>query len=241
MEWQALLLGGVAALLVGMAKNGVPGLGILVVPLMALAFPTRTSVGTLLPMLITGDIIAILYYRRHAQWSKLWGLFPYVACGMALAWFVLKRIDDDHLRPLLGLLVLLLLLLELMRDRLGWTHLPHHPLFAAGTGASAGFATTVGNAAGPIMSLYLISRGLPKQQFVGTAAWFFFIVNVSKVPLYGGLGMITRESLLFDLAMAPLVVAGALLGIRLLPVISQKVFNRLVLILSAVAAISLLV
>lgn len=229
-----------AALLVGLAKNGVPGLGVLVVPLMAYAFPARDSVGVLLPLLVVGDILAIALYRRHAQWRKLLGLLPYVVAGMLAAAFVLARIDNATLRPVLGGLILMLLALEVLRMRHQWTRLPHHPLFTAGIGTAAGFATTLGNAAGPIMSLYLLSRELPKQQFVGTAAWFFFVVNCSKVPLYWHLEMITPRSLALNLWMVPLVAAGAWCGFRLLPVIPQQWFKGLVLLLTAVAAFGLL-
>ncbi len=235
-----LLLAGTGALFIGLGKSGVPGLGILVVPLMAHAFPAKDSVGILLPMLIAGDLMAIAIYRRHAQWRKLLGLVPYVVAGMVAAAFVLARVDNASLRPLLGGLILLLLLLELARMRLRLDNIPHNPLFSASIGASAGFATTVGNAAGPIMSLYLLSRELPKREFVGTAAWFFFVVNSAKVPLYAQLGMITGRSLLFNLAMLPLIGLGAYIGMRLLPRIPQRIFNLAVLLLTGLAALSLL-
>ena len=236
MWWAA----GLAAALVGLGKNGLPGLGILVVPLMAYAFPARESVGILLPMLVVGDVMAIAIYRRHAQWRTLLGLLPYVLAGMIAAAFLLARIDDATMRPLLGGLILLLLAIELLRMRFPWQRLPHHPAFVGTIGASAGFATTLGNAAGPIMSLYFLSRGLPKHQFVGTAAWFFFVVNCSKLPIYAHLGMITPDTLRLNAALIPLIVAGGWLGVRLLPVIPQHLFNKLVLALTALAAIGLL-
>ena len=236
----ALLWAGAGAVLIGLAKNGVPGLGILVVPLLAHAFPARESVGILLPMLIVGDVTAIILYRRHAQWRKLLGLLPYVILGGIVAGFVLARLDNESLRPLLGALILGLLVLELIRMRANWIRLPHHPLFVGGIGVSAGFATTIGNAAGPIMNLYFLSRALPKHQFVGTAAWFFFVVNASKVPLYVHLDMITGQTLLLNVAMVPLILLGALAGYKLLPVIPQKLFNGLVLAVTALAALGLL-
>jgi uncharacterized membrane protein YfcA len=235
-----LALGAVGALLVGLSKSGVPGLGIVAVPLMAMAFPTRVSVAALLPLLIVGDVFAIAYYHRHAQWRKLWGLFPWVAAGFALGVWMLARVDDRGLRPFLGGLVLALLALEQVRARLGWNGLPNHPAFVAFTGAAAGFATMVGNAAGPIMTLYLMSRDLDKEQFIGTSAWFFFLVNSSKVPVYLALGMMTRGSLTFDAALAPLVAAGALVGVRLLPRLSRRAFYDVALLLAAAAALRLL-
>ncbi len=241
MTGQAWLIGGLGALLVGTAKSGVPGLGILAIPLMAAAFPARMSVGALLPLLIAGDVFAILYHHRSAQGRVLRGLFPYVAAGMAAGALFLARVSDAHLRPLLGGLVLLLIALDLLRQRMGWRRLPHHPLFVGATGASAGFATTIGNAAGPIMSVYFVSRGLAKAPFVGTQAWFFFLVNVAKVPVFAALGMITRETLRFNLQALPLVALGALLGVRILPHIPPRLFTAIVLTLAAAAALRLLV
>ena len=234
------LASGLAALLVGLAKNGLPGLGILVVPLMALAFPARDSIGVLLPLLLVGDVLAIALYRRHAQWRKLLRLLPYVVVGMIGAGFVLAQLDNESMRPFLGVLILALLIMECIRMKYQWNQLPHHPVFAAAIGASAGFATTVGNAAGPIMSLYFLSRNLLKQQFVGTAAWFFFVVNSSKVPLYVHFDLITKDTLLFNATLIPAIGLGAWLGFRLLPIIPQRVFKALILVLAAIAALGLL-
>ena len=242
MLWDAHILipVGIAAVLVGFSKSGLPGLGILVVPLMAHAFPARDSVGVLLPMLIVGDVLAIARYRRDAQWRKLLGLLPYVVLGMIPAAIALVLLDNESMRPVLGCLILALLVLEGLRARFGWTNLPHHPLFVGGIGAFAGIATTIGNAGGPVMHLYFLSRGFEKRAFVGTAAWFFFVVNCSKVPLYLHLGMITDQTVFLNLSMVPLIAAGAWLGSRLLPVIPQQAFNMIVLALAGLAAMGLL-
>ena len=83
-------------------------------------------------------------------------------------------------------------------------------------GLVAGFGTMVGNAAGPVMTIYLISRGLRKQEFIGTSAWFFFIVNLSKLPIMSGLGMLTTDTVGFGMTVACLVPVGAILGVWLL-------------------------
>ena len=241
MDAATLVLAALSALLVGMAKNGVPGIGILAVPLMATAFPAKASVGLLLPILIVGDVFAIIHFRRHAEWSKLWGLFPWVLVGGVVGALTLARVEDGQLKPMLGVLVLVMLALELLRSRYGWTGYVRHPLFTVGIGVAAGFATVVGNEAGPIMGMYLLGKGTPKAQFVGTAAWFFFLVNCSKVPVYFGLDMMSGQSLLFDAAMIPAVAVGALAGVRLFHLIPQKIFNGMILVLTAVAAVRLLV
>ncbi len=240
-ELTCSLLGFSAALLVGLSKTGVPGVAIPAVLLMTEAFSGNEmlSVGALLPVLLVGDVFAVGFYRQHAQWGRLWRLLPYVAVGMVPAVVVLISVSDRQFKLVLGWMVLALLTLEVFRQRFGWTGMSGRWWFAAAAGLLAGFGTTVGNAAGPAMSIYLISRGLPKEQFMGTWAWFFLIVNLSKVPVFLALGMITRATLALDLVVIPAVVVGALVGKRLFRIIPQRLFNRLVLLLAAAAALRL--
>ena len=118
----AILLGVAAALLVGFSKTGMPGAGIPAVALMAEVFRenTKLSVGAILPLLILGDLFAIAYYRRHADWKRLLSLCPYVVAGMVPAYLVLRFVDDDVLRVSIGVLILVLLLLHVVRQRYGF-------------------------------------------------------------------------------------------------------------------------
>ncbi|MCS6830752.1 MAG: sulfite exporter TauE/SafE family protein [bacterium] len=248
--WQ-IALGAIAAFLIGISKTGVPGIGILVVPLLATAFGGRASVGAMLPMLIVGDIFAVRWYHQHTQWRRLIDLIPWVLVGMALGaaalwWLGEVSVQRDLLEPLIGVLVLVMLAMHLLRQRCGERLTPHSPIAVVSTGTAAGFATTVSNAAGPIMGIYLTSLGLPKEQFMGTSAWYYFAVNVSKLPLFIALSwlnparpMITWQSLLFNLTVVPVIVAGVYLGRWLLPRIPQRWFDSVVLLLAAVAATEL--
>jgi len=233
-------LGIAAGLIAGLAKTGLPGCGILAVPLVAMIFPAKLSVGALLPLLIVGDICAVTLYHRHAQWKKLLELFPCVLGGIAVGAFVLWKIDSAQLKPLLGALILVLLVLELARQRFGWVEFPHKMWFVILMGSLAGFATTLGNVAGPIMNIYFISKGFKKAEFMGTAAWYFLIFNCVKIPIYAGLGMLNQATLKFDLFIIPAVLAGALIGRLLLGIVPQRAFNFIVLFLAAVAAVRLL-
>ena len=234
-----------AGLLTGVAKTGLPGFGILAVPLMVLAVgDARHSAGWLLPLLCLADLFAIATYRRHAQARRLFDLMPWVLAGIVLGALTLAA-PERALRLLVAGIVIFMIGLRWVRGRRSavaadapatrdhWTQ-------AAGYGVSAGFATTVANAAGPVMNLYLLARRLPKHEFVATGAWFFFAVNLVKLPIYAGHGLIGRRSLLFDLALAPSVVAGALLGRALLHRLPQTAFDRLVMALTVCAAALLL-
>lgn len=241
LQWS---LGALAALLAGFSKTGVTGLGVLIVPLMASLFEAKASTGAVLPMLVFADIFAVAVYRRHAQWPVILRLLPWILPGIIAGSVTLKEIDSESLSPVLGGLVLSMVALQVVRQRAGgWleTHLPHQWWFSAAVGFLAGFATMVGNIAGPIMGIYLISMGLEKRQFMGTGAWYYLIVNLVKVPFgVWHAQVITAESLKFNLAMAPIIAVGALLGIVAFPRIPQVWFNRAVLLLAVLGGVRLL-
>jgi uncharacterized membrane protein YfcA len=234
------ILGLVAAFLVGFSKTALPGLVILIVPMLAAVFPVKLSVGALLPMLLLGDMFAIVRYRQYTQWRKLLRLLPFVFIGMIPARFLLASIPDEPFKLVLGILVLLLILVEFARRRYNWERMPRSLVFTATMGILAGFATTIGNVGGPIMSVYLLSMGMGKHEFIGTGAWFYLIVNVTKIPIFAQLGMITAETLRFDFISAPLIIIGALLGIIALPKIPQNVFAGLIFVLATIAALGLI-
>lgn len=236
-QWGALL---VVGLVTGFAKCGLPGAGILAVPVMALAFPARQSVGLLTPILILGDVMAVASYRQHADWSQLVRLLPSVAGGLVVAGVMLGALRDQHMQPLLGGLVLALLGLDWLRQRCGWENVPHHPLFVNGVGFLGGVTTTLGNAAGPIMSIYFLARGLDKHTFMGTFAWYFLIVNVAKIPIYWYWGMTTPAGLTLCAVALPAVVAGAVVGRWWLPRVNAMLFAQLVRGMAALAAVRLL-
>lgn len=242
------IVGGLAALLVGVAKTGVPGLGILAVPLMFIAvegvvLSNNPGPGTLLPLLCLADAVAVLWFRRSAEARRLWELAPWVIAGLVVGAVVMRFLDAHQalLRALVGGIVLAMVLLHLWRSRNpnpavghGWSH---HALF----GVTAGTATMIAHAAGPVMSLYLLSMALPKAELIGTGAWFFLVINLLKVPWYGFDSMITAQTLVLDLWLAPVVLLGCVIGGWLSGRISQRLFDLAVLVLAALGGAYLLI
>jgi len=231
---------GVAALLVGFVKTGLPPLGILIPVVLALTFPTKDSVGALVLFLVVGDLLAVAFYRRSADWQELGRLLLPVAAGMALGALVLGAVDDRLLRVLIGALVLGLVVLEVLRLRFARELSTRRPTLRFGVGLAAGLATTLANAAGPIMGIYFLSSGLQKARFMGTSAVFFLVVNTSKLPVYASLGMIRWPYLQAFLLLFPLVFVGAFAGRRFFAWIPQRAFHLAVLGLTAAASASLL-
>jgi len=247
------IVGSCAALLVGITKTGLPGIGILVIPLMAAVFGGRLSVGATLPLLIVGDIFAVLWYHQHARWDNLRNLSPWLVIGIVvgtgLLWYTgIQGSRVDWLNVIIGVLVLGMLAISLARRRWGDRLVPNSKFGVATTGVLSGFATMVSNAAGPIMAIYMTGvLRLSKNEFMGTSAWYFFIFNLSKVPLYIFLNlvvpanpMVNATTLHFDLLMLPLILIGALIGKWLLPRISEGLFDGAVLVLAGAAAVKLI-
>ena len=224
------------AVLIGAAKTGVLGAGTLVVPVLAAVFPARESTGILLPLLCVADILGVLFYRQHAVWGVLLRLMPCAAAGVIAGWLFLGRVDNALLRPLIGVIVLAMLGVHLVMRRTGFTVARSNPAAALVVGLLAGFATMTANAAGPIMTLYLLVLGLDKKTFVGTAAWYFFIVNLFKVPFSAQLGLITWQSLSLNLVLVPAIVAGGFGGYWLVKRLPQRWFELLMHTLAAAGA-----
>lgn len=238
-----LLLGLLVGILVGFSKTGIPSIGILSVTSMALIFDAKASVGILLPMLIVGDLFAVTYYRRKVVWKHLWGLIPWVLGGIIIGYYILDWSDSRILQVLIGVIVLLLLILHLVKGRLDERleqMIDKARWFSPVLGILAGFTTMIGNAAGGIMSIYLLSKRLNKTEFIGTGAWFFLFVNVVKIPFYLQLGLITSETIIFNSWMVPAIITGAIVGVYVLKRIPQTWFQRIIIGLTAIGAIRLI-
>lgn len=187
LDWSVLVT---AAVLVGFAKTAIGGIGAIATALFAAVLPARESTGALLPLLLAGDLLAVASYRRHADWPVLLRLFPSVAAGVVLGAVFVARVDDTVMRRTIGAVLVLLVALTLVQ-RARRTQIEVQGRTASLCfGLTAGFTTMVANAGGPVMSIYLLAAGGSVLGFLGTGAWFFFLVNLFKLPFSIGLGLI---------------------------------------------------
>jgi uncharacterized membrane protein YfcA len=233
------------AFMVGVSKAGIPGLSILSIALFNHVFASsKQASGLVLPLLIFGDFVAVFSYRKHTQWRYLWRLFPWTAIGVVLGYFTLGRISDHTARILIGWIIVSLAILSFWRRYVSAPTEERAAAFHWSVGAvigmTAGFITLVANAAGPLLAIYLVAMRLPKMEYIGTAAVFFMLLNLFKVPFMVNLGLITTQSFGFNLALAPAVLLGALVGRWLLVRVNQNLFEQLVLLLSAIGGILLI-
>ena len=229
-----------AALIVGVAKAGIGGLGMLAVVLFAQIMPAKQATGLVLPLLCFGDIVAVAIYRQHAKWTHLWRLFPWTAAGVVAGYLALDRISEHQARVLIGGIVLALVAMHLLRRRLFGHEADHGAWFAPTIGVLAGFTTLVANAAGPLMAVYLLAMRLPKLDYVGTGAVFFLLLNLFKVPFMMHLGLVNLPSFSLNLMLLPVVLAGTWLGRLIVAKLNQSLFENLALALSALAALELI-
>ena len=244
------LLAAVGAFLIGLSKTGLSGVAILSIVIFAHVLPARESTGAVLPLLICADVVAVTAFRRHAVWSHLWRVFPWAAAGIVIGFLVMRHIDDETVKHMIGTIIVLLVVFQLVKMRsdaaaaaaaAGVVETPKlsKPVTAA-TGLVAGFTTMTANAAGPIMLLYLLAAGLPKMEFIGTGAWYFLLLNIFKVPFSVSLGLISGRSLLLDASLAPFALVGALAGKAIISHINQNMFAALALVFALVGGLDLL-
>lgn len=233
-QWLIVLL---CAMLVGMAKTGLTGVGLMVVPLLASVFGGRTSVGLLLPILIFADIFAVGYYNRHAEWKYILRLIPWALVGITVGVLIGQIISDVVFIRLLATVVIIGIVLMIWQDFSRKVKVPDYWWFSMGLGLLGGFITMIANAAGPIMALYLLSMRLPKNVFIGTGAWLLFIINVIKVPIHIGIWKtITVQSILFDILMIPAIALGAILGIWLVKFFPERAYRIFIIVTTLISA-----
>lgn len=239
LEWTIIMLCG---MLIGMSKVGVPGVSMIVVPAMAFIFGAKQSTGVLLPILIMADIFGVAYYRRHANWPHLTKVLPWAVIGLLIALWVGELVNDQQFKNLIAILVFFSIALMIWQDkRKGTQFFPDKWWFAAIMGILGGFATMIGNVAGPVFAIYLLAMHLPKNSFIGTGAWFFMIINLSKFPLQLFVwNNINPETLSVDLVTLPAIAAGAFIGVKIVGRIPESIYRGFVIAITFVSAFLLL-
>jgi len=239
-QWLLLFL---CAMLMGLSKVGVPGVSMFVVPVFAMIFGGKSSTGILLPILMMADWFAVGYYHRHAEWKYLRKLFPWAFIGIGIALWVGEVINDVWFKNIIAIMIFICIGLMLWKDRQKkFSFFPDSWWFTTSMGILGGFATMIGNVAGPIFAIYLLAMHLPKNNFIGTTAWFFLVINLSKFPLHIFIwDTINWNTLKLDLILLPGIASGAFSGIWLVKKIPDKTYRTFVIIVTSVSALLLLI
>ncbi|GAC05400.1 MAG: sulfite exporter TauE/SafE family protein [Alteromonadaceae bacterium] len=230
------------AFLIGMSKTGVAGVALFTIPIMAIIFGGKDSSGLMLPLLVMADLFAVTYYRRHVNWSYLVKLFPSAAVGVILATLIGNYIDDQLFRSVMGIIIFVSLAIMLWMETANKDAIPDYMWFAILMGLLGGFTSMIGNLAAAVMALYLLSMRLPKNEYIGTGAWFFLAVNVFKVPFHVfAWHTISLNSFYLNVALLPIIALGAFVGIRIVRIIPEKQYRWLILAATGIAAIIMVI
>jgi len=233
-----LILAFLAAFVVGVSKGGIKGISILSVTLMALAFGAKNSTGIILPLLIVGDILAVIYFKKYTKWRYLINFLPWMLVGVLVATYVGKDIPEETFKIWMAIIILGSVVFMWFSEKTNKKIQPSNKLFSGSVGFAAGFSTMIGNLAGPFANLFFLATRMPKNELIGTSAWVFFIVNNFKVPLHVFYwGTITWDTLKTNLTLLPFVIIGFLVGIKLVSYFSEKFFRQFLLIVTAIGAI----
>jgi uncharacterized protein len=242
-DWSTVALALIAALCIGLSKSGLAGTATLTVVLMAKAFEAKASVGLVLPLLIAADIMGYFINRKAGSWKPVIAMAPPAIAGVVLGWWLLDRIDNITARPLIGWLIIALLAFKLLLDarKDQFLKLTESAAFSSSMGFLAGVVTMLANAAGPVMTVYLLAQRLEKPVWLGTFSRFFLFINLFKVPFSANLAIINPASLMTNLLLLPAVILGVLSGWLILKRIPQQSFEWLLFVLTLVAAAWLIV
>ena len=260
----------VVAALCGIAKTALPGAATVAVALCTAVLPAKESTGAILLMLMTGDLLAVWSYRRDADFRMLRRLVPAVLTGVGAGALFLHLASNDSTRRLIGVILLLLVAITLIQrrstsrrasDDASAAQAPSPPAPTLETqeattalatpttsgrlarlvyGSLAGFTTMVANAGGPVTSMYFLACRYPVKAFLGTTAWFFFLVNLVKLPFSVSAGLVNPTTLSLAAIAAPVVIASALAGRRLAEHMDQRVFEPIIVVLTVISALPLL-
>jgi len=238
LQWLAISF---AIFLLGMAKSGIKGIGIIIVMILAFVFGEKASTGVLLPLLISADIFAVIYYHRHAQWSFIKKLIPWMILGVLVGVLTGNYITEELFKKIMAIIIIGSVGIMFYFENKKLLNIPNNFLFSSSSGFLAGFTTMIGNLAGPISNIYFLAMRLPKNEFIGTAAWLFFIINIFKFPFHVFVWKtINKETLVLNSIMIPIMIIGFFIGVRIVKLISNVNYRRFILFVTALGGFILL-
>jgi uncharacterized protein len=230
----------IAAFIIGLSKAGLKGIDMLNVTIMAIVFGGKASTGIVLPLLCVADIAAVLYYNRHAQWKHFWKLIPWMAIGILIGVYTGKDLNEPVFRKIMAIIIIITVIIMVWMEIRKKVTVPTNLLFVSSTGLVAGFTTMLGNLAGAFSTIYFLAMRLPKNDFIGTAAWVFLVINLFKLPfqvLYWK--NINATSLLTDLYLLPALALGFWAGIKIVNRIRDDNYRKAVIVLTLIGSVAI--
>lgn len=234
-NWVLLAL---AAFFIGLSKAGLKGVDMLNVTLMAIVLGGKASTGVVLPLLCAADLMAVKYYHRNVEWKHFWKLIPWMVVGILAGVFAGQHMNEAVFRKIMATIIVITVLIMLYLEVRKTMIVPSNKLFVSGMGLISGFSTMIGNLAGAFANLYFLAMRMPKNNFIGTAAWVFMTINLFKLPFQVFVWKnITGASLKTDALLLPALLVGFGLGIKIVARIKDTSYRRLIIVLTFTGAI----
>lgn len=234
-NWFLILI---AAFIIGLSKAGLKGIDMMNVTIMAIVFGGKASTGVVLPLLCVADIMAVKFYNRHAQWPHFWKLIPWMMLGILIGVFVGKDLNEAIFRKLMAFIIILTVVIMIALEFRKTASVPSNKLFVSGMGITAGFTTMLGNLAGAFSNIYFLAMRMPKNNFIGTAAWVFLVINLFKLPFQIFFWKnITPATLQTDLLLLPALFAGFWAGLKIVSKIKDDSYRKVVIVLTLLGAV----
>ena len=222
-----------AVILLGFAKGGFAGLGLLAVPLIALNVPPVQALAIVLPILLVQDAVGVWSYRHSWDPLNLKRLLPGATIGIGLGFALAAYVPEEAIALTIGTISILFAIRRLFLERGGKVPEARVAGIAGGWlwGGLSGFTSMVAHAGGPPFQIYILPQRLHREILVGTGAVFFAIVNLLKIGPFIMLGQFSPENLATSAVLFPLAVAATVAGVRLVRRVESARFYTFIYIL----------
>lgn len=222
------IAGSVAAMLVGLSKGGLPVVGMLAVPVLALAIPPVAAAGLLLPVYVASDMIGLYAYRRAFDRRVLAILAPAAVVGIGLGWLTAAAVPERLVTGLVGAIGAVFAVTLLFGRRPGGEGRKARVGPGIFWGALTGYTSFVSHAGAPPYQVYVLPLRLDKTVFAGTTTVLFAFVNAVKLIPYWALGQLSVANLKVAALLSLPAVAAVAAGVALVRVLPERLFFRLV-------------
>ena len=235
----------ICAILIGMSKTGIQNIGTLAVPLFAILFGAKYSTGIVLILLCFADLVAVIYYWKAFLWSEIKKLLPLALIGLIAGLLLGNAIDDKTFKVVIGSCIIIGMGIMIWMERTSQERqnaLVNNKWYSPIFGFILGFSTMIGNAAGPALSVYMLSKRLNKITFAATSAWFIMILNFTKIPLQIFVwGNLSWSGIYLNLLAIPFILLGGFMGIKIIKVLPEQQFRYLIMTLVVISAVLLII
>ncbi|WP_346237984.1 sulfite exporter TauE/SafE family protein [Niabella insulamsoli] len=235
LHWTLLAI---AAFFIGLSKAGLKGVDMLNVTIMAIVLGGKASTGVVLPLLCAADLMAVKYYHRHAEWKHFRKLIPWMIVGVLVGVWAGRQMDEVLFRKIMAVIIIITVIIMVYLEVRKTIIVPSNKGFVSGMGLISGFTTMIGNLAGAFANIYFLAMRMPKNNFIGTAAWVFLAINFFKLPFQiFAWHNINYTTLKIDLLLLPALFLGFVLGIRLVALIKDSHYRKFVIAMTFIGSI----